>query len=194
MFPAIAPEGLYFFAVVCLDVVQGFLGSWSAGAGGGGANNVPWRLHLVCVTVTKYAATPADVVNVREHQFHGMFLFLFAKLAHALGATLASGLCCYALWSQWPSNLTPNDLEWARSFQQRHNASITSSILEELPKMFVAELRKDAFKPFGHGISYINKHFQTFFPKVLTKMIVPPARKNHSLDFELAHAVRNDTF
>ena len=77
----------------------------------GGAKNVPWHLHLVCVTVTKYAVTLADVINVREHKFHGMVIFLFAKLPHALGATLASGLCCYALWSQGPSNLTPHDLE-----------------------------------------------------------------------------------
>ena len=44
--------------------------------------------------ITKYAATLADVANVPEHKFHGIFIFLFAKLAHALGATLASGLCC----------------------------------------------------------------------------------------------------
>ena len=29
-----------------------------------------------------------------------MLILLFAKLAHALGATLASGLCYYALWLQ----------------------------------------------------------------------------------------------
>ena len=55
-----------------------------------GANYVLWHLHLVCVTVTKHAATLADVVHVCEHKFHGMFIFLFAKLAHALGATRAS--------------------------------------------------------------------------------------------------------
>ena len=32
--------------------------------------------------------------------------------------------------------------------------------------MLVAELRKDAFKPFGHGISWTSMHFQTFFPGV----------------------------
>ena len=31
------------------------------------------------------------------------------------------------------------------------------------PKL-VAELRKDASKPFGHENSWINMHFQTFFP------------------------------
>ena len=62
--------------------------------GWGGAKNVPWHLHLVCVTVINYAATLANVGNVREHKFHGRSIFLFAKLADALGATLASGLCC----------------------------------------------------------------------------------------------------
>ena len=42
-----ASEGLSFFAVVCLDVVQGMFGSWYGGVGWGGANNVPWHLHLV---------------------------------------------------------------------------------------------------------------------------------------------------
>ena len=79
--------------------------------GWGGANSVPWHLHLVCVTVTKYAATLAGVVNVRGHKFHGMFIEYVATLSDALGANLASGLCCYALWSRGPSNLTPHDLE-----------------------------------------------------------------------------------
>ena len=75
---------------VCLG--HGTVGS--GGVGWGGVSNVPWHLHLACVTVRKYVATLADVVNVREHKCHGKFIFLFAKLAHALGATPASGLCC----------------------------------------------------------------------------------------------------
>ena len=56
---------------------------------------MPWllRYNLVSVTVSKYDAALADVLNVRQHKFHGMFIFLFAKLAHALGAPLASGFC-----------------------------------------------------------------------------------------------------
>ena len=50
-------------------------------------------LRLVCVPVTKYVATLAKVVNVGKHKFHGTFLEYVATLAHALGATLASGLC-----------------------------------------------------------------------------------------------------
>ena len=61
---------------------------------------------MVCVTVRKYVATPADVVDVREHKFHGTLTEYAVALSHALGATLAFGLCCYALWSQGPSNLT----------------------------------------------------------------------------------------
>ena len=61
--------------------------------GWGGANHGPWHLHLVCVTVTKYVATLAHAVKVREHNFHGTFKEYVAKLAHAFGATLASGLC-----------------------------------------------------------------------------------------------------
>ena len=82
-----------------LGVVQGMFGSWYGGVGWGGvgANNIPWHLHLVCITGTKCAATLADVVNVREYKFHGMFIFLFAKLAHALGAMCCSQkICCYA--------------------------------------------------------------------------------------------------
>ena len=58
-----APEGFSFFAVVYFDVVQGMFGSWY-GVGLGGANNVPWHLRLVCVTVTKYVATLVDVISV----------------------------------------------------------------------------------------------------------------------------------
>ena len=75
---------------------------------------MPWVLHqhLVCVAVRKYVATLADVVNVRKHKFHGKVIeYVAATLSDALGATQASGLCCYALWLQGPSNLTPHDLE-----------------------------------------------------------------------------------
>ena len=63
------------------DVVQGMFGSWYGGVGWGGvgwggANNVPWHLHLVCATVATYAATLADVVNLREQKFHGMSIIL----------------------------------------------------------------------------------------------------------------------
>ena len=74
---------------VCLG--HGTVGSGKVGWGE--ANNVPWHLHLVCVAVSKYAATLADVVNVREHKFHGIFIFLLVKLAHAVGDTLASRCC-----------------------------------------------------------------------------------------------------
>ena len=56
------------------------------GWGGVGAINVPWHLHLVCITVTKHAATLADVVNLRKHKFHGTFR-ICATRAHALGST-----------------------------------------------------------------------------------------------------------
>jgi len=49
-----------------------------------------------------------------------------------------------------------NENPWksARSFQWRHIASITSSFhLGRTSQMLVAELRKDASKPFGHEIS-----------------------------------------
>ena len=39
-------------------------------------------------------------------KFHGTFIEYVVALSHALGATLASGLCGYAFWSQGPSNLT----------------------------------------------------------------------------------------
>ena len=56
--------------------------------------HMPW---VLCVAVRKYVATLADVVHVRKHKFHGMFIFLFAKLAHALGAMCCSQkICCYA--------------------------------------------------------------------------------------------------
>ena len=133
--------------------------------GWGGANNVPWHLHLVCVAVRKYAATLADVFDVREHKFHGMSILLFAKLAHALGATLASKLCCYASWSQRRSNLTPHDLEVGANMRESSSGSIMLPSLVPSWKSFpmlVADLRKDVSKPFGHGISWINKHFHSF--------------------------------
>ena len=75
---------------------HGMVGSGGVGGGGGGGGGVGLITFLgTCIRwVTEYAATLADVVNVREHKFHGRFIFLFAKLAHALGATLASGFCC----------------------------------------------------------------------------------------------------
>ena len=54
------------------------LGHGTVGLGGvgwGRAKNVPWYLHLVCVTVRGYVAPLADVVNVHEHKFHGMLIF-----------------------------------------------------------------------------------------------------------------------
>ena len=56
-------------------------------------------------------ATLADIVAIREYNFHGTFIEYVATLSDALGATLAPGLYCYALWSQGPSYLTPHDLE-----------------------------------------------------------------------------------
>ena len=76
-------------------VVQGMFGSWYDWVGWGGVRwgeHVPWHLHLFCVTVTTYAATLADFVKVCERKFDNMFIILFAKLAHALDTTLASGL------------------------------------------------------------------------------------------------------
>jgi len=56
--------------------------------------------------------------------------------------------------------------------------------------MLVAELRKDASKPFGQGIFSINKHFQ-IFPTWLKNSCFA-CTKYHFLHFELAHAVQND--
>ena len=49
--------------------------------------HMPWVLHqhLVCVAVRKYVATLADVVNVRERKFHGMFIEYVVALSDALG-------------------------------------------------------------------------------------------------------------
>ena len=99
-----APEGLSFIAVVYLDVnlmlCKVCLGH--ATVGWGGANNVPWHLHLVCVMVTKYAATLADVVNVCEHKFHGMFIVLFAA--------------CTCLWHSWEKMLlSPSGMGFLRT-------------------------------------------------------------------------------
>ena len=49
----------------------------------------------------------------------------------------------------------------ARCFHHKFHFGRTSHML-------VAELRKDSSKPFGHGISWINRHFH-FFPGVVTK-------------------------
>jgi len=53
-------------------------------------------------------------------------------------------------------------------------------------QMLVAELRKDASKPFGHGISWANRHFQTFFPGMVKndRFACTKYRFNY---FELAH-------
>ena len=58
--------------------------------------------------------------------------------------------------------------------------------------MLVAELIKDASKPFGHGIS-LDKLAFPIFPDVVKKMIVSHALKI-IFHFELAYAVQNDTF
>ena len=61
-------------------------GSWYGGVGWGGVGVMTFL--GTCIWFVLWSETFADVANVR------MFIFLFAKLAHALGATLTFGLCC----------------------------------------------------------------------------------------------------
>ena len=54
-------------------------------------------------------------------------------------------------------------------------------------------VEKNASKPFGRGISCINRHFQTFFLGVFKENDHFARTKNHVFHIELAQAVQNDT-
>ena len=76
-------------------------GSCDGGVGWGGVGLITFLGN--CIWFVLRSQNIAGVVNVREHKFHGTFIEYVATLSHALGATLASGLCCYALWWQGPA-------------------------------------------------------------------------------------------
>ena len=59
-----------------------------------------------------------------------------------------------------------NRWKWARSFQWRHNASITSSILEELPACFWQSWKK--MHPSRKDMEFLDEEqFPNFFPSVI---------------------------
>ena len=83
-------------------------------------------------------------------------------------------------------------LEVGASFQWRHNASISSSIFEELPKCFWQVWKKLLTRvSFRHGYSYIKREFPNVFSNVMQKW---PFCLNETIfsKFELAHAVKTD--
>ena len=87
-------------------------------------------------TFVEYVATLAHVVYAREHKFDVTLIEYLVKFAHTPKNNNLKQWKPIAFAQKDISHggTNENRWKWARSFQWRQNASITSSILEELPK------------------------------------------------------------
>ena len=142
------------------------------------------RLHmlLTCAndaTFIEYVATLAHVVYVGEHKFDVTLIEYVVTFAHTPKKTTT--------WNNGSQSLLPkktNPMEEPTKIvgSGREASSGGKMLPSQVPfwKNFpnaCGRVEKDASKPFGRGISCINRHFQTFFSACLKKMTISPARK-----------------
>ena len=113
--------------------------------------------HKFDVTFIECVATLAHVVNVREHKFDVMLIEYDVMLAHTQQKKHLNK------WKPIPFAQKTNPMEEPKNIVGSGREA-SSGVPFRNSQVLAAELRKDASKPFGHGIFWINRHFQTCFP------------------------------
>jgi len=101
------------------------------GVGCGGANNFPWHLHTNMMLRWRWGGAGL----ITRVKFNNRFVVAGTQQVDSTWKVLKKMEAdrFFAQKDKSHGGTNENRWKWARSFQWRHNASITSSILEELP-------------------------------------------------------------